>query len=630
MLILIPIFAFISVSITLITIKPKWSWRLAVLRGSVLLSAYMVLSNEVLGLFHAITTPWLALIWTIPIVLGSVILHRRVPELKRTLRGFVKIPASWPNWVLLIAILIVFSMTAFVAWLAPPNTWDSLNTHMSRVAQWAQNHSLNPFATGIEKQLYYPPFPGIAVLQSYLLTSGDHWANFSQWMAMILSAIGVSYLASLFGVHSSGQWFVATFAITLPVGIIQSTSSMTDYLVALWLIVIAIESIYLAMKESTWEGIVILSLAAGLAVNTKPIAFAYLLPFAIYTAIHLLRLIRFPQFILAGAVSILLILMINAGYLSRNIAIYNNPLGPRTGISVHSNEIVDLRMVVSNTFRNASLQAWSPIRIANSATYAALAKLHTILDLDLSDPRTSVHSTFSVRTPSTDEKKAGNYFHALLILGSMTLLLVKKKRNKIILFYSITVIWTFILLSTIFKFSIFGSRYQLPFFILFAPIVGSVLDEIVSSKWKAIIGLFLLISSWPWLVGIDQRPIWPKQDGNISLLESKRRDLYFPVVPFYRERYQEMARQIVEKQCLSVAIMLKGSAAEYPLWVYLGSPNGDLKIEWLIAGTPSEAYIDPDFQPCAVICDTSCADDMQYVRGLPLYDSKSGYRTFMR
>lgn len=146
---------------------------------------------------------------------------------------------------------------------------------------------------------------------------------------------------------------------------------------------------------------------------------------------------------------------------------------------------------------------------------------------------------------------------------------------------------------------------------------------------QAIIGFFLLISSWPWLVGIDQRPIWPKQDGEISLLGSTRQDLYFPVVPFYRERYQEMASQIIDKQCLSVAIMLKGSAAEYPLWVYLGSPNDDLKIEWLVSGTPSEVYKDPAFQACAVICDTSCPDDWQSVRGIPLYDSKSGYRIFM-
>lgn len=180
-----------------------------------------------------------------------------------------------------------------------------------------------------------PPLPGIAILQSYLLTSGDQLANFSQWMAMILSVIGVSYVATQFGARSSGQWFAAAFAITLPVGIVQSTGTMTDYLVALWLIVVAIESVHLAKKQSTWEGIVILSLAAGLAVNTKPIVFAYLLPFAIYTTIHLLRLVRFPRFILAGAVSILLILVINAGYLSRNINIYNNPLGPAYFCSPH-------------------------------------------------------------------------------------------------------------------------------------------------------------------------------------------------------------------------------------------------------------------------------------------------------
>ena len=38
----------------------------------------------------------------------------------------------------------------------------------------------------------------------------------------------------------------------------------------------------------------------------------------------------------------------------------------------------------------------------------------------------------------------------------------------------------------------------------------------------------------------------------------------------------------------------------------------------LVAGTPSERYADPSFEPCAVICVGSCPDEWTRVRDLPL------------
>lgn len=631
MLILIPIAAFLSLSATFLTIKPEWGWRLVLLRVGALLSVYMVLTNEILSLFHAITKTWLTIIWILPIFGAAVILHNRFGQLKEELRNLTRIRQSLPVISLIILILLICTLTAIVARLAPPNTWDSLNTHLSRVAHWTQDKSLQPYATGIEKQNYYSPFPGIAVLQSYVLTSGDQWANFVQWTAMLLSMVGVTYLAGQFGARFTTQLFVAVFALTLPMGIAQSTSTMTDYLVALWLIVVAVESVHLSQKRPVVECILFVSIGAGLAVNTKPTSFAYLLPFSVYVVIHLLKLIRFSRVVLAGMACVFIVGCINAGYFARNLTLYGNPLGPATGIAVHSNEILDWRVLVSNTTRNASLHAWSPFEIVRSGTYRVIQELHEFMDISITDPRTSVHDSFAIRTPSTDEKKASNFYHSIIILGVLVVLAIKsKKENRLVWIYSLTVFSTFLILSIAYKFSIFGSRYHLAFFVLSAPFVGSVLDKQFSNNILAILGFILFISSWNWLVGIDQRPIWPKEEGGASLLESTRQDLYFPQEPSRGALYQELTRLITNNNCETVGVMLRGSAAEYPIWAYLDAPNEDLRIEWIVDGTPSVSYKKQDFEPCAVFCDPGCPEEWTIVQGLPLFENKGGFRLYMR
>jgi hypothetical protein len=85
---------------------------------------------------------------------------------------------------------------------------------------------------------------------------------------------------------------------------------------------------------------------------------------------------------------------------------------------------------------------------------------------------------------------------------------------------------------------------------------------------------------------------------------------------------------ILNSQCRDVGIAISGAGAEYPYWVLLGAPRHDLRIEWIVAGTPSAQYSDPYFQPCAVICDT-CGDE-QLFRGLPLLTQFRDINLYMR
>ena len=136
---------------------------------------------------------------------------------------------------------------------------------MSRVAHWAQQNGVQHFATGIEVQNNMAPGAEFLVLHSYVLSASDNWVNFISWFAMVGSAIGVSWIAHQLGSGRRGQLLAAVFVITLPMGIAESTSTMTDFVVTFWLVCVAGESLEVLRGKVSTLGVLTLGASAGLA-----------------------------------------------------------------------------------------------------------------------------------------------------------------------------------------------------------------------------------------------------------------------------------------------------------------------------------------------------------------------------
>jgi hypothetical protein len=73
--------------------------------------------------------------------------------------------------------------------------------------------------------------------------------------------------------------------------------------------------------------------------------------------------------------------------------------------------------------------------------------------------------------------------------------------------------------------------------------------------------------------------------------------------------------------------MLGGDDPEYLWWVLLGAPWNSDRLEWIVSGTPTVRFVDPNFHPCAVIC-TTCSEDANKTYGLPLVANIGGIRLF--
>jgi 4-amino-4-deoxy-L-arabinose transferase-like glycosyltransferase len=469
------------------------------------------------------------------------------------------------------------------------------------------------------------------MLQFYVLQQGDRLVTFVGWFAMLTSLIAVSRIARSLGVSLRGQLLAAVFLGTLPMGIIQASSTVSDYVMAVWVLCAAVESMDMFVDAIRSNRLVFVSLSAGLAILTKPTAVAYLAPLAVFLAIILLRRLRLGRSLLWGLVAVILVVALNAGPLIRNAHFYGNPLGSPAQLGVHNNQLANLQGTMSNLIRNFSMHLGTPWRYVNKGLGVVVQQLHRWLGVDINDPRTTSVGVFRIHGITTAEDVAGNPMQAYSILLAVTVLLLRRKRlGRVTLVYALVALSSMVVFSWLFKWQSFGGRYHIAFFALFAPVAGCLLTAFVPKFWSVAAGGLFLVAAWPWLFSIQSRPLIPVAGDSLtnSILVESRQNLYFANAQYLINTYTSLIGTIDKAGCNQVGIALNGLSPEYLIWVLLDAPRPDLRVEWLVSGGPPGLTNSPDFSPCAVICQ-HCGADVQEIEGLPLVYTRDEYQLFM-
>jgi len=411
--------------------------------------------------------------------------------------------------------------------------------------------------------------------------------------------------------------------------IVEASSTMNDIVAALWALIVAAECLWLwkdGTRASTWA---FLGLAAGLGLLTKPITVPYIAVFALLAVIGTLRLRLSLRALAPVALGGMLVLTINTGHLARSMATYGSPL-EASQVSVHANRLWDPRALVSNAIRNVSLHLGTPSGYVNKALVVGIEAIHAVMDLSPSDPRTTAHKDFEVKSPTKIETRVGNPLQMLLILAAGVVLIARRRTLGIqVVVFGAAAVAGFLLYSFLFKWQLFGSRYHLPFFILMAPVVSLALESLVSSRVVLATGVLLTAACLPWLLSLEDRPLIATGASDVrSVLLERREKLYFANARVLATPIAEVSGRLLAAQCGHVGLALSGNSAEYLWWAMLGAPREDLQLEWLVSGTPSAVYRKEPFQPCAVICE-GCPEAWDEVRGLPLAWKYGNVRLFM-
>ena len=221
--------------------------------------------------------------------------------------------------------------------------------------QWIQNQNLNNFPTSDYRQVSYSPLSEYFLMHFYLITNSDLLLNLPQWFAMVGSTITVSLIAKKLGAKQKTQILSAVFAVTVPMGILQSTSTQTDFMVTLW-ITISIFFLISYFKIQNLKNIIGFSLALSLAILTKPTAYIFLFPFCLWLLFFSIKEKKLGNIFHLFLIPTILVL-INCGFFLRNFELFSNPIGINLGVP---NEIITTKIFLSNFVRNFSLNLTLP------------------------------------------------------------------------------------------------------------------------------------------------------------------------------------------------------------------------------------------------------------------------------
>jgi hypothetical protein len=596
----------------------SFDWRLSIMMGFTIFGVMVWFSCELLSAFSLLTFGGLVVFWTLCILALVIIIRintRNTPVsiLSALFKPHQKyIHISTVSQILPLIFITISCITLLlIALQSAPNTWDSMTYHLSRVVHWQQQQSIRFFPTNNLRQLHSGPWAEMAILHVSILAGSDRLSNLIQWIAMIGSLIAVSYIVKILGGNKSSQVMAALMVATIPMGILQSTSTQNDYVVALWLCTLTIFSLKIIGRDYQEANLnslcVFAGLSLGLAILTKPTSLIFALPLIIWLSLVLLR--RHGMHILKPTLVIgMMALLINCGQFTRNYLLFRNPLGPISEYGdvtayKYTNDVFNMSVLTSNLLRNSAIHLSTPFAKFNDIVLKSNQQVHTWLGMDINDPRTTWTGTnFSVGF-SRHEDLAGNPIHFLLI-GFSLLLLMQIKKPKVILL-GVCVVTGFVLFSFLLKWQPWNSRLQLPLFILGSTFSAVVLTKSLTRGLFALIAIILIAASISYIINNPSRPII----GPDSVFDKDRVSQYFTNRQDIMQPYKMAADLIRMRNCKKIGLIIGSDDWEYPLWVLTGASNGESRIESINVGNSSSLFSN-SFTPCAIITTVSKPEQM--------------------
>lgn len=510
--------------------------------------------------------------------------------------------------------LLAIGLTAVVA---APNHSDSMEYHLSRVMHWIQNGSVAHYPSHNIFQLYQNPWSEFAIAHLQILSHSDRLSGCVQWVSMIGSLFGVSLIAKELGARRNGQILAGIFAVTMPMAVLQGSSTNNDHVVALWMVCFVYFALITMRQGIRPLLLVCLGASLGLAILSKGTAYIYALPFCLWLLLWGVRRLGWRMVKpMLGVIAI--VIAINGGHYLRNFLLFGSPLGSpgdETGAAF------GLKYLISNVVRNLALHAdivrnlhlEGVITPITGIVEKVITILHDILGVDVSDPLTTSarESRFYVPGLSFNEDKAGNPLHLLIILIATGLLLINSRlqQRRRLFFYWLTTTGAFLLFCQLLTWSTPRCRLHLPIFILFAALVGTVVGNSLNRRVVNVLTIVLVLLSFQWVFYNQVRPL----AGEDNIFATPRPAQYFTTQPQLEQIYTNAAQEISNQSCTNVGMVFENISFEYPYWLLLDAPRRGFRAQHIGVANESEPLQQTSrygtFEPCLVMRTASRAID---------------------
>lgn len=604
---------------------PLSDWRQAFLQACAVWGGAVALSSEILSFFEALSREWIAVFWALAfLTIVSVGASRRYMLLavSRIRSGWRPLQISDP--IALVGLAGMTVILLLIALVSPPNNTDSLLYHMPRVAHWIQNASLKHYPTAFEHQLWSSIWAEDAILHLRVLWGSDRLSNLVQWFSLVGSVLGVSATAKLLGASRKAQLTAAVFAFGIPMGILQATSTQNDYVTTFWVVIVAYFTLLANRRPLGRAEYACLLLAVGAGSLTKGTFYAFGFPFLAAYIYKELRRGAVRMAIVRIASLSIAVALFNAGFWARNTISFGGPLGSERWIDSRTN-LADLRAapLASVLLSNLSLHLATPFDPATDMVEDLVLSIDEWLGVD--------PGGYELVSLWNHEDVAGNPIHLGLMFGSLALLVMNRRRLSadLIALYAAALIAGYLIHAVVIAWQPYGSRFQLPFFVAWGPLIGATLSLASLERASLWLTRFLLLAALPWVLFNRTRPVigvqpWTATD---SIFTITREEILFASWPVWREPFTTAADRIQAAECKDVGLRIDSHDFEYMLWWLFRAPESGVRIETVYPVPQLEKYLDPTFKPCAIIC-TICGNRIR-LNGLPIATSIGSTSVYM-
>ncbi len=553
------------------------SERAILLSSLILFATFIVGTTELLSFFYSLNYGSLLLSWGLFIVVLCIYLKlegireyqqyfvKQSQEILAKIRG-----ASTFEQLMLATIGFVCLITFFQGVMYPPNNWDSMTYHMTRIVHWIGNESVAHYPTSDYRQLYQPPLSEFFILQINLLAGNDIWSFIVQWGFLVAAGLSVSLLAKMIGLSAKYQLFAAFFIFTIPIVYIQA-SSTKNYIVQGFFLLESIRYLLLFWKDKTVKNSCLLGLAVGLSLMAKATSYIFLFPFLIMFGLLWLRQIfqnkvLVGRFIKLACVMVFFGLMMNGGHYARGIDLTGHPLGlpEDTGPKV-TVEDISLSVTMSNVLRNLALHG-GPFPIS-LGTEIVVKKIHELIGWDV-NKETSYNQPFDITNYPNGVGDAPNPIHLLLVLMAFGFILIKAEKQLLKVGIGAWII-AFLFFCGYLKWEPWHARLHSPLFMLAGPLAAYFFQRYASNGIleKSVIGILMLYT----LVILPLCASRPLVSINgvttdINPFEERFRKFFSGRPDIYRD-YQIVKMELATHHYKNIGSKIKGAANwSYPLF----------------------------------------------------------------
>lgn len=537
-------------------------WRHAALYTIIIAFLFIAFSTELLSALHAFHRTGILITWILALITSGVLLYRQ--------RTYFSLPKKLPTrspifW----SVIIILVVTLLTGALSFPNNWDSMTYHLARAMQWIHRGSVAHYPTQIERQLNLAPLSEYAFAHILALSNIPAFTAWVPWVCFAGSIIAVTLITRTLGGSRRAQLLSAGISATIPMAILQSSSTQNDLVVGFFILC----ALYFMLtfwkypeRKYAWSFFLVVM---GCAVLTKGTGILFLLPvIGIALGVAVRHRIRIPyKHIMIGSAVAVALLVPHA---VRNMHTFGSPGGNDYDLQ---NTQFGTGPLVANVSKNIGMHFRTPFDPVNTLIENKVAFWHRLAGVEMNDPdlNWSYSPEFSVGMFSTHEDSAGNALHVLLFIGIMLIILFRKKwrSDHVLLVY--TGIWmsVFLLFCVFVKWQLWNVRLHTPLFFIAAPMAAVVLDNANKVLRHGMISM-LILGALPFVFLNQTRPwfaIHPKQTttifsgDHIDDLARNHNDIALP--------YRTLDTLLTTLHADTISLLSGGDTWEFPLWYLL-------------------------------------------------------------